>query len=124
MLNVDWFLQYPLDFEYKNYILLDYLQSLDNSYKVHKLSPYLLWTEKLVDELKDFSQKKNKFTSSIQKKAIHLQEGRLFYKSSNIVESKEIKTIIEIVEYSTPILESKVKLGYKLLDKYPQILFL
>jgi hypothetical protein len=40
-----------------------------------------------------------------------------------IEKNDEIKIVFEIVEYSTPLLESKVKLGYKLLDKYPQILF-
>jgi len=40
-----------------------------------------------------------------------------------ISKNDEIKIVFEIVEYSTPLLNSKIKLGYKLLDKYPQILF-
>jgi hypothetical protein len=34
-----------------------------------------------------------------------------------------LKEIIEIVDYSIPLLEGKVKMGYLLLRKYPQILF-
>lgn len=123
MLKVDWFLEYPLDFEYKNYILLDYIQSVDNSYKIHRLSPYLLWTERMVIELKDFTKKKTDFFTLLQKKKFILEDGNLKLKSTSLKETDEIKTIIEIIDYSTPLLESKVKLGYKLLNKYPQILF-
>ena len=73
MLSLDWFCQVPLDFEHKNYLLLQYLKLVDDSFSVRKLSPYLLWTEKLVKELVDF--------------------------------------------------QSKIDLGYKLLNKYPQLLF-
>lgn len=123
MLKVDWYLEQPLDFEYKNYILLDYIQSIDTNFKIHKLSPYLLWTEKLVFELKDFSQKRYDFYKSFEKKKVIIEEGRLKLKTIKFRELDDIKTINEIVEYSTPLLESKIKLGYKLLDKYPQILF-
>lgn len=123
MLKVDWYLEQPLDFEYKNYILLDYIQSIDNSYKLHQLSPYLLWTEKLVLELKDFSQKRYDFYKSFERKKVIIEDGRLKMVTINFREMDDIKTINEIVEYSTPLLESKIKLGYKLLGKYPQILF-
>ena len=65
MLKVDWYLEQPLDFEYKNYILLDYIQSVDKSYQIHQLSPYLLWTERLIDELKDFDNKRRIFHKSV-----------------------------------------------------------
>ena len=123
MLKVYWYLEQPLDFEYKNYILLDYIQSIDNSYKLHQLSPYLLWTEKLVLELKDFSQKRYDFYKSFERKKVIIEDGRLKMVTINFREIDDIKTINEIVEYSTPLLESKIKLGYKLLSKYPQILF-
>jgi hypothetical protein len=123
MLKVDWYLEQPLDFEYKNYILLDYIQSVDKSYQIHQLSPYLLWTERLIDELKDFDNKRRIFHKSIQKTQLIFDDGtiRLMKKSIEVPES--IKLITEIIDYSCPILESKIKLGYKLLNKYPQILF-
>jgi hypothetical protein len=123
MLKVDWYLEQPLDFEYKNYILLDYIQSVDKSYQIHQLSPYLLWTERLIDELKDFDNKRRIFHKSIQKTQLIFDDGiiRLMKKTIEVPES--IKLITEIIDYSCPILESKIKLGYKLLNKYPQILF-
>jgi len=123
MLKIDWYLEHPLDFEYKNYILLDYVLSIDKSYQIHQLSPYLLWTERLVGELKDFDNKRKLFHKMTEKNQLIFGDGsiRLIKKSIEVPES--IKLITEIIDYSYPILESKVKLGYKLLGKYPQILF-
>lgn len=123
MLKIDWYLEQPYDFEYKNYILLDYLQSVDKSYQVRQLSPYLLWTEKLVNELKYFQENRNFFLKKTEKNVLLYEYGKLQIVKTTIKEPEFIKTITEIIDYSQPILESKVILGYKLLDKYPQILF-
>lgn len=123
MLQLDWFYQSPLDFEHKNYLLLQYLKSLDDSYSEHRLSPYLLWTERLVKELQDFKLKSTHFESIIRKDIISIDLVKMQIVRKEIEKNDEIKVVFEIVEYSTPLLESKVKLGYKLLNKYPQILF-
>lgn len=122
MLKIDWYLEMPIDFEYKNYILLDYLQSLDRSYGIHQLSPYLLWTEKLVNELNDFKMKKKQFEKMFEKDTLVFGNTIKIVKTSPL-NTDSIKSVLEIVDYSSPILESKIKLGYKLLDKYPQILY-
>jgi len=123
MLQLDWFCQTPLDFEHKNYLLLQYLKSIDDSYSSHILSPYLLWTEKLVFELKDFTNKSSFLESSLRREMISIDLLRMKIIRKDIEKNDEIKIIFEIVDYSTPLLESKIKLGYKLLDKYPQILY-
>ncbi len=123
MLQLDWFCQSPLDFEHKNYLLLQYLKSIDDSYSEHKLSPYLLWTEKLVKELKDFQSKCLQFESIIKRDIISIDLSKMQIIRKEIEKNDEIKFVFEIVDYSKPLLESKVKLGYKQLDKYPQILF-
>jgi hypothetical protein len=123
MLQLDWFYQSPIDFEHKNYLLLQYLKSVDDSYSQHILSPYLLWIEKLVKELKDFNNKVNEIESNIKKEIKFIDFSKMQIIREEVNKNNEIKIILEVVEYSTPILESKVKLGYKLLDKYPQILF-
>lgn len=123
MLNLDWFYQCPIDFEHKNYLLLQYLKSVDDNYSQHILSPYLLWTEKLVKELKDFRKKVVEIESNIKTDIQSVDFLKMQIVRKEIEKNDEIKIIFEVVDYSTPILESKVKLGYKLLDKYPQILF-
>lgn len=123
MLNLDWYCQTPLDFEHKNYLLLQYLKSVDDSYSNHILSPYLLWTEKLVKELQEFTTKTKFLETNLKKEieSVDLIHMKIVRKEIN--KNDEIKIVFEIVEYSTPLLNSKIKLGYKLLDKYPQILF-
>jgi hypothetical protein len=123
MLQLDWFYQTPIDFEHKNYLLLQYLKSVDDNYSQHILSPYLLWTEKLVKELKDFNNKVNQIELNIKKEIKFIDFSKMQIIHEEVNKNNEIKTILEVVEYSTPILESKIKLGYKLLDRYPQILF-
>jgi len=122
MLELNWYAVAPLDFEYKNYILLDYLSKIDSAFAIHNLSPYLLYTEKLISELDIFRINVKLFEKEIKRDIIG------FSLNSSIIYS-EIKTpdklneVIEIVEWSKPLLESKLKLGYKLFEKYPQILY-
>ena len=123
MLNLDWYCQTPLDFEHKNYLLLQYLKSVDDSYSNHILSTYLLWTEKLVKELQEFKVKTQHLESNLKREIESLDFTKMQIIRKEIKKNDEIKVVFEIIEYSTPILESKVKLGYKLLDKFPQILF-
>ncbi len=123
MLNLDWYCQTPLDFEHRNYLLLQYLKSVDDSYSNHILSPYLLWTEKLVKELQEFKVKTQHLESNLKREIESLDFTKMQIIRKEIKKNDEIKVVFEIIEYSTPILESKVKLGYKLLDKFPQILF-
>ena len=123
MLNIDWYIQHPLDFEYKNYMLLDYIQQVDRSYQMKILSPYLLWTENLVNELSIFEAKRREFIKSIERKSISFQSGKISMVEKKIDTVENLKAVSEIIEYAMPILESKVVMGYKLLDKYPQILY-
>lgn len=123
MLQLDWYYQTPIDFEHKNYLLLQYLSSVDQSYSQHLLSPYLIWTEKLLKELNEFKIKSDILESSIRKDIESFDLRTLKIIRREIQKNDEMKVVFEIVEYSTPLLQSKVKLGYKLLDKYPQVLF-
>jgi hypothetical protein len=123
MLHLDWYYQSPLDFEHKNYLLLQYLKSVDDSYSNHILSPYLLWTEKLVKELQEFKIKTQYLESSLKREIESVDFVKMQIIRKEIKKNDEIKVVFEIIEYSTPLLVSKVKLGYKLLDKFPQILF-
>jgi hypothetical protein len=123
MLKIDWYIEQPIDFEYKNYMLLDYVQKVDRSFQLKELSPYLLWTENLIQDMKDFESKRLEFVKKFETKKIKFENGNLSLIKKTIIEPENIKTIKEIIEYASPILESKVKMGYILLKKYPQILF-
>ena len=122
MLHVDWFIEPPMDFEQKNYLLLDYVQQIDNSFKIQKLSPYLLYTEKLVEEMNRFKENRERMREVLRKKTLNLSR-KIHWIVTEVDENPEVKTVVEVVDYSMPILESKLVLGYKLLEKYPQILW-
>ena len=122
MLDLDWFSKSPVDFEYKNYVLLGYLSELDMSFSELHLSPYLLWTEKLVGELDVFRMNIKLFEKEIKRDIIGFSfKSGLIY--SEIETPAKLLEVLEIVEYSKPILQSKIKIGYKLFDKYPQLLY-
>jgi hypothetical protein len=123
MLKMEWYIEQPLDFEYKNYILLDYLQSVDKSFGIHQLSPYLLWTEKLISELDTFEMRRKQFLESTKQTKVIFSDGAIRLIKKTIDEPESVQIIKEIIQYSRPILESKVKIGYTLLGKYPQILW-
>jgi len=122
MLNLDWYFQEPIDFEHKNYILLAYLQEVDFSFSQKKLSPYLLHTELLVKDMKFFIgaefELRKKFIGDL--KSFDLERGLI---REEFMKNETLDEIRDIVKYSIPLLESKVDLGFKLLKKYPQILF-
>ena len=123
MLNIDWYIQHPLDFKYKNYMLLDYIQQVDRSYQMKILSPYLLWTENLVNALNILEANRRELIKSTERKSISFQSGKISMVEKKIDTVENLKVVSEIIEYAMPILESKVVMGYKLLDKYPQILY-
>jgi hypothetical protein len=121
MLNLNWYSEAPIDFEHKNYLLLDYVMKVDEAYAKLKLSPYLLWTEKLVKDMNGFVESHESFLAGLPKRIESVEGGRITWVQFQV--PAEVREMLEIVEYSRPILETKVKAGYKLFDRYPQILY-
>jgi len=122
MLDLDWYIKPCIDFEYQNYILLDYLSKIDSAFAIHQLSPYLLYTEKLIGELEIFRMNIKLFEKEIKRDIIGFSfKSGIIY--SEIKTPDKLKEVIEIVEFSKPLLDGKLKLGYKLFDKYPQLLY-
>ena len=122
ILPLDWFLRPIIDFEYKSLILAAYLQKLDVSYSLHKLSPYLFWTEKLVQDMKKFEKEFKEFDSSLKREIVGFSwKFGIVYEEKKTM--REIEDIMELIDYSVPILESKIQQGYKLNAKFPQFLY-
>ena len=83
---------------------------------------YILWSEKMVFELSKFKINFDCFSKNLKKEIINFDfKTGIHYKEISIPE--KVDEIIEIIEYSKPILESKIKIGYLLHKKYPQILY-
>ena len=61
-LDKDWLTKDNTDFEYKKYILLDYLQRVSNQFKENKIYPYLSDCIEEFRSLKDLLEQKDKLT--------------------------------------------------------------
>jgi len=122
MLPLNFYLLPPIDFEYKYLLLCGYLRDLDDSFKNKKLSPYLFWTEKLVQDMKKFDKEFKEFDSSLKREIVGFSwKYGIVYEEKKTM--REIEDIMELIDYSVPILESKIQQGYKIQQKFPQFLY-
>jgi hypothetical protein len=110
----------PIDFEYKQYILLAYLQKVDKSFMDKKLSPYLLNLENIVNELYVFKTKFEITNADIQKnKYFFFDDNKKTDDSENIL----LVDIVEIVDFSIPQINTRIDLGKTILNRYKQLLY-
>jgi len=120
LISITWFFEPPIYFEYKQYLLLSYLQIVDKSFIEKRLSPHYLYLEKLLEELYGFN---NSF-DDIKKK---FDENRYIYFNDNSKlngeDNSTIYEIKEIVDFSIPQITSRIYLGTTILKKNKQILF-
>ena len=123
LLEIDWYFQSPIDFEYKQYRLFSYLQKCDASFYEKIFSPYLLHTEKLVNEMEVTFQNIKAFERSVTKKSVFMSLEGLYIGDKTIPKMEEIQTVEEIIEFSLPLLYQRVELGNKLAKRYPNILY-
>lgn len=119
LISVTWYMESPIDFEHKQYILFDYLQKVDLDFSNKVLSPHLLHIEKVIDELIGFQSSINLLKSNLDKNKY------IYFKDMNIEGEKDylVDEIKEIVDFSIDQIEPRIKLGYKILKKKNQILF-
>jgi len=119
-LPIDWYIKDPIDFEHKSYMILGYLQTVDYSFIVDKkVSPYLLHLERLLEEL-------DLFEVSYYKMLEGFNTNRYKYCESPKLEGENNELVLEIKEivgFSTPLIETRIDYGYKVLNKYNQLLY-
>jgi len=120
ILSPNWYMEPPIDFEYKQYILLAYLQKVDKSFMDKKLSPYLLNLENIVNELYVFKTKFEITNADIQKnKYFFFDDNKKTDDSENIL----LVDIVEIVDFSIPQINTRIDLGKTILNRYKQLLY-
>ena len=119
-LPIDWYIKDPIDFEHKSYMILGYLQSVDHSFIIEKkVSPYLLHLERLLEELDMFEVTYYKMIEGFDKNRYkYFDNPKLEGENNSLV--LEVK---EIVGFSAPLIETRIDYGYKVLDKYKQVLY-
>jgi hypothetical protein len=119
-LPLDWYIQPPIDFEYKQYVLLGYLLKVDESFMNKKLSPFLLNMESIIEELYHFKDSYINIRKDFDKnRYIYLSDNQKIEGENNNL----IIEINEIVEFSIPIIITRINLGNVILRKNKQILY-
>jgi len=119
LLPITWYTQEPLDSEYKEYLLLAYLQKVESSFQEKILSPHLLHMERMIDEMIMFESSFKKIKETFDKnRYVYFENVKLQGENNSLI--SEIK---ELVEFSIPQVQTRVDYGYKILKKNRQILF-
>ena len=114
LLRFDWWMEPPIDFEHKKWLLLDYLQKQDNDFYNHIFSPWLLHSEKLLNNMILSYESISKSRKELTKKEIDISNTTLFFKISTPEFPEYINTYVEILKYSIPLLQNKIYFGRKL----------
>ena len=119
LLPLTWYVQSPIDFEHKQYLLFAYLQKVDLNFQEKLLSPHLLHMEKIMDELFYFSSSFKMIKNDFDKnRYIYLDNVKLEGEDNTL-----IYEIRDIVEFAIPQVETRIKTGYVILKRNKQILY-
>lgn len=120
-LSDNWITEGWIDFEYKKYLLLAYLQHVDSQFQEVKLYPPLAELIRHYSKLKNFSENKEQLKSSFPKllQGPDLDKMKLKYKPL-IVDDELMNQLEEIVQYSLPQFKKAIEEGkeiYEFLEK-------
>ncbi len=116
-LNKNWITENHIDFEYKKYILLAYLQHVSENFTEQRLYPYLADLVEHYRNLRSIKENKqvlfNQFPGRL--KAPDMEKFRLIYEK--LVQDDSLMQELEsILDYSIPQLEQKLKEGKHIYD--------
>lgn len=112
MLHINWLTEKHIDFEYKKYILLDYLQKIDKRFREVKLYPYY---PQLITQHKNLTKLRNTKKEIIESfgkelKAIDLAKLKMQYRKL-VHDDDLMKEIDSIIDYSIPKFEFYIEEG-------------
>lgn len=119
LLATNWYIQSPIDFEHKEYLLYAFLQNVDLSYRSKVVSPYLLHLERLRNEMTGFRQNVILIKRDFDKVRYKWFENPKLEGEQN----EMLDMVTEIVDFSLPQIETRIELGNKIYKKYNQILW-
>jgi hypothetical protein len=111
-LSKNWLTENIIDTEYKQYILLAYLESVKEQFNQHKLYPSLSELIEHHKELQNFQDKMKGLYESFPEKlnAIDLRQLKLTYEKT-VQKDFIVNELEEIIQFSIPQIEQKLQLG-------------
>tara|TARA_B100001093_G_scaffold191886_1_gene184374 strand:- start:4119 stop:4499 length:381 start_codon:yes stop_codon:yes gene_type:complete len=124
LLSLTWWIESPIDYEYKQYVLLDYLQKIERHFYNKDFSPYLLHTEKLYEEMDISLQFLETFEESITITKLKIKnEAIMGLEKNKPISFKELEEVKDILKFSIPKIKEKLQLGKELWKNTPTILW-
>lgn len=123
-LSENWITEHLMDFEYKKYVLLDYLQNVTLHFNEKKLYPDL--TE-LITHYKNLTNLKDNtlgFKNNFQKKIKNIDWNNMKFVYHPIEDEEWINELNNIIDFSMPLMKQKLNEGKSVFDFVEQhILF-
>lgn len=123
LLKLTWWMEDPIDYEYKQYILLDYLQKIERHFYNRDFSPYLLHTEKLYEEMAISLEYIETFEKSITRSELAFNKSGLGWVEKKPPSIDEVEEMKSILRFSVKKLKEKVQIGKELWKESPTILW-
>jgi hypothetical protein len=116
-LSENWITEGWVDFEYKKYLLLAYLQHVGGQFKEVKLYPPLADLIQHYSRLKSFEQNRDQIKSAFPKmlQGPDTKELRFTYKPL-VIDDEMMKQLEEIVAFSLPQLKNHIEDGKNIYD--------
>ena len=112
-LDKDWLTKDNTDFEYKKYILLDYLQTVNTNFQEKKIYPYLSDCVEEFRSLKDLLEQKDKLTPK-ELTSIDFKNLELIYTT---IEDEVFIEIQKLINYSLRKIKTTIEEGRKICDE-------
>ena len=120
-LQKTWITDGLLDFEYKKYQLLGYLQHVNDSFQARKLYPELSDLQNHYQESVTLQKQQLKWSNQIQKKLIGIDPEKLqLTYASEFEELAPLQELDDILSYAIPRLGSTLSKGTELLETVQQ----
>ncbi len=116
-LGINWFIEGTLDFEYKKYILLDYLQEINRHFDKSRLYPNLTDLIFHYNNLLDFKQNKNGLQRAFPQRLTKADIEAVKLTYQKIVEDDNAMREIEsIITYALRKIDPAIKTGKEIYD--------
>lgn len=116
-LNKNWLTEHHIDFEYKKYVLLAYLQHVHAEFNGNRLYPYLSDLLEHYRNLKSIRDNKQWMSEHFPERLSHIDAEQMKIVSEKLVQDDSLMQEIEsIVEFSIPQLQTSLNEGKKIYD--------
>lgn len=117
-LEKNWFCSNPIDLEQKQYILLDFLQSVQLDFSMNMLFPTISEIQSHVVDLSTFRHSQSELRDKFKKiKKLNFYTMEMEYEYDDSWITKDLKEVHRIVEYSIPELNKWSIKGKRLFDE-------